>query len=33
MLLTRHLDRSKVEATFERVQRIEDEKALDWVNV
>jgi 2-methylcitrate dehydratase PrpD len=33
MLLTRHLERSKMEATFERLQRIETEKALDWVNV
>jgi 2-methylcitrate dehydratase PrpD len=33
MLLTRHLARSKMEATFERLQRIEAEKALDWVSV
>ena len=33
MLLTRHLERSKMEATFERLQRIETEKALDWVSV
>ena len=33
MLLTRHLERRKMEATFERLQRIEGEKALDWVSV
>jgi 2-methylcitrate dehydratase PrpD len=33
MLLTRHLDRGKMDATFERLQRIEGEKTLDWVNV
>jgi hypothetical protein len=33
LLLTRHLDRSKMEATFERLQRIESEKTLDWVKV
>jgi 2-methylcitrate dehydratase PrpD len=33
MLLTRHLDRSKMESTFERLQRIESEKTLDWVSI
>jgi 2-methylcitrate dehydratase PrpD len=33
MLLTRHLERNKMEATFERLQRIETEKALDWLSV
>jgi hypothetical protein len=31
--LTRHLERCKMEATFERLQGIETEKALDWVSV
>ena len=33
MLLTRHLDRGKMEQTFERLQHIESEKAVDWVSV
>ena len=33
MLLTRHLERSKMEATFERLQRIESEKTLEWVSI
>jgi 2-methylcitrate dehydratase PrpD len=33
MLLTKHLDRSRMETTFERLQHIENEKTLDWVNV
>jgi 2-methylcitrate dehydratase PrpD len=33
LLLTRHLDRSKMEATFDRLQRIENEKTLEWVSV
>jgi 2-methylcitrate dehydratase PrpD len=33
MLLTRHLERSKMEAMFERLQHIESEKTLDWVSV
>jgi 2-methylcitrate dehydratase PrpD len=33
MLLTRHLERSRMEATFERLQHIEREKTLDWVSV
>jgi 2-methylcitrate dehydratase PrpD len=33
MLLTRHLDRAKMESTFERLQRIETEKTLEWINV
>jgi 2-methylcitrate dehydratase PrpD len=33
MLLTQHLDRGKMEATFERLQHIESEKAVDWVSV
>ena len=33
MLMTRHLDRSKMEAMFERLQHIEDEKTLDWISV
>ena len=32
MLLTRHLDRSKMEATFGRLQHIESENTLEWVN-
>ena len=32
-LLTRHLDPRKMEATFERLQRIESEKTLDWLSV
>jgi 2-methylcitrate dehydratase PrpD len=33
MLMTRHLEHSKMEAMFERLQRIESEKTLDWVSV
>jgi 2-methylcitrate dehydratase PrpD len=33
MLLTRHLERNKMEAMFERLQHIENEKTLDWVRV
>ncbi len=33
MLMTRHLDRSKMETMFERLQHIEDEKTLDWISV
>jgi 2-methylcitrate dehydratase PrpD len=33
MLMTRHLERGKMEAMFERLQRIEDEKTLDWINL
>ena len=33
MLMTRHLERGKMEAMFERLQRIEDEKALDWISL
>ena len=33
LLLTRHLDRSKMEATFARLQTIESEKTLDWINI
>jgi 2-methylcitrate dehydratase PrpD len=32
MLLTRHLDRGKMEAAFERLQRIEGEKTLEWIS-
>jgi 2-methylcitrate dehydratase PrpD len=33
MLLTRHLDRAKMERLFERLQQIEGEKDLDWLKV
>jgi 2-methylcitrate dehydratase PrpD len=33
MLLTRHLDRGRMEAMFERLQHIENEPSLDWVRV
>jgi 2-methylcitrate dehydratase PrpD len=33
LLLTRHLDRGKLEATFTRLQQIETEKTLEWINV
>ena len=33
MLLTHHLGRGKMEAIFERLQRIETETTLDWVKV
>jgi 2-methylcitrate dehydratase PrpD len=33
MLLTRQLDRTKMERLFERLQQIEVEKDLDWLNV
>jgi hypothetical protein len=33
MLMTRHLERSRMEAMFERLQHIESEKTLDWVAV
>ena len=33
MLMTRHLERGKMAAMFERLQRIEDEKTLDWISV
>jgi len=32
MLLTRHLGQRKLEATFERLQGIEAEETLDWLN-
>jgi 2-methylcitrate dehydratase PrpD len=33
MMLTKRLDRAKAEALFDRVQNIENEKSLDWLNV
>jgi 2-methylcitrate dehydratase PrpD len=33
MLMTRHRDRSKMEAMFERLQHIEGEKTLEWVSL
>lgn len=33
MLLTRHLDRTKMERLFDRLQQIEAEKDLDWLKV
>jgi len=33
MLMTAHRDRAKMEAMFERLQHIENEKSLDWINV
>jgi 2-methylcitrate dehydratase PrpD len=33
LLLTRHIDRGRMERIFERLQAIEDEKALDWLAV
>jgi 2-methylcitrate dehydratase PrpD len=33
LLLTRHLDRAKMEGLFERLQQIETEKSLDWLRV
>jgi 2-methylcitrate dehydratase PrpD len=33
LLLTRHLDRGRMEAMFDRLQQIENEKSLDWVRV
>jgi 2-methylcitrate dehydratase PrpD len=33
LLLTRHLDRAKMEGLFERLQQIETEKSLDWLKV
>jgi 2-methylcitrate dehydratase PrpD len=33
MLMTGHRDRAKMEAMFERLQRIETEKTLDWIDV
>jgi 2-methylcitrate dehydratase PrpD len=33
LLLTRHLDRGRMEAMFERLQHIENEPSLDWVRV
>jgi 2-methylcitrate dehydratase PrpD len=33
LLLTRHLDRGKMEAMFERLQNIENEKSLDWLSI
>jgi 2-methylcitrate dehydratase PrpD len=33
LLLTRHLDRGRMEAMFDRLQQIENEKSLDWVTV
>jgi len=33
LLLTRHLDRGKMGAMFDRLQRLEDEKSLDWLSV
>jgi 2-methylcitrate dehydratase PrpD len=32
-MLTKRLDRAKAEALFDRVQNIENEKSLDWLNV
>lgn len=33
LLLTRHLGPDRMESIFERLQRIEDEKSLDWLNI
>jgi 2-methylcitrate dehydratase PrpD len=33
LLLTRHLDRGRMEAMFERLQHIENEPSLDWLRV
>ena len=33
LLLTRHLNRAKMERLFERLQQIETEKTLDWLKV
>jgi 2-methylcitrate dehydratase PrpD len=33
MLMTAHRERAKMEAMFERLQRIESEKTLDWIEV
>jgi 2-methylcitrate dehydratase PrpD len=33
MLLTRNLDRAKAEATFARLQHIENEKTLEWISL
>ena len=33
MLMTAHRDRAKMEAMFERLQHIENEKTLDWIEV
>ncbi len=33
LLLTRHLGRDKMEPIFERLQGIENEKSLDWLNI
>jgi 2-methylcitrate dehydratase PrpD len=33
LLLTRHLDRAKMDRLFERLQQIETEKNLDWLKV
>ena len=32
-MLTKRLDRAKADALFDRVQNIENEKTLDWLNV
>ncbi len=33
LLLTRHLDRGRMEAMFERLLHIENEQSLDWLRV
>jgi 2-methylcitrate dehydratase PrpD len=33
LMLTKRLDRAKADALFDRVQNIENEKTLDWLNV
>ena len=33
MLMTGHRDRSKIETMFERLQHIENEKTLDWIEI
>jgi hypothetical protein len=33
LLLTRHLDRGRIEAMFDRLQHIENEPSLDWLRV
>ena len=33
MLMTAHRDRARMEAMFERLQHIEAEKTLDWIEI
>jgi 2-methylcitrate dehydratase PrpD len=33
LMLTKHCDQTKMRDAFDRIQRIEDEKSLEWISV